>query len=51
MTMTSIYESEVEKFCIELLQEQGYLSPEALEIEGEGASDVVLRGRLQITDR
>ena len=47
--MTSIYESEVEKYCIELLQEQGYsyLSPEALGAEREKFSDVVLHTRLK----
>ena len=47
--MTKIYESDVEKLCIGLLQEQGYsyLSPEALESEREKPSDIVLYARLK----
>jgi type I restriction enzyme R subunit len=47
--MNKIYESDVEKFCIELLQTQGYtyLSPEDQEIERDGVVEVVLRERLQ----
>ncbi len=47
--MTKIYESDIENFCIELLEKQGYtyLSPEEQEVERTDLSDVVLRGRLK----
>ncbi len=47
--MTKIYESDIENFCIELLEKQGYtyLSPEEQEIERADLADVVLRGRLK----
>ena len=50
-TMTKIYESDIEKFAIELLQKQGYtyFSPEEQEPERESLSEVVLRGRLKAT--
>ncbi len=46
---TTIYESDVENFVIELLQNQGYsyLSPEEQERERVSLSDVVLRARLE----
>ncbi len=48
--MTKIYESDIENFCIELLEKQGYtyLSPEEQEVERADLSDVVLRGRLKM---
>ncbi len=48
--MTKIYESDIENFCIELLEKQGYtyLSPEEQEIERADLADVVLRGRLKM---
>jgi type I restriction enzyme R subunit len=48
--MTKIYESDIEKFCIELLESQGfdYLSPEEHEIERKAnLSEVVLQDRLR----
>lgn len=47
--MTSIFESDVERFVIELLQGQGfiYLSPEKQEEERTNLSDVVLKDRLK----
>ena len=47
--MSNIYESDVEKFVIELLQEQGYryLSAEEQAQERGTFSDVVLRDRLK----
>lgn len=47
--MTKIFESDIEKFTIELLEKQGYvyLSPEEQETERQNLSDVVLRGRLK----
>jgi type I restriction enzyme R subunit len=47
--MTKIFESDIEKFTIELLEKQGYvyLSPEEQETERPNLSDVVLRGRLK----
>ncbi len=47
--MTKIYESDVEKFCIELLQTQGYkyLTPENQEEERGGVTEVVLKERIQ----
>lgn len=47
--MTKIYESDIEKLVIELLEIQGYsyLSPEDQEAERENLSDVALRGRLK----
>jgi len=47
--MTKIYESDIENFCIELLENLGYtyLSPEEKEVEREDLSDIVLRGRLK----
>ncbi len=42
--MTPIYESDIEHFVIDLLEEQGveYLSPEQQEAERENLSEVVL---------
>ena len=47
--MLSLYESEVEKWVIELLQEQGYtyLSPEEQKRGRGDFSEVVFRGRLK----
>jgi type I restriction enzyme, R subunit len=48
--MTKIYESDIEKFCIELLESQGfdYLSPKEHEIERKAnLSEVVLQDRLR----
>ena len=47
--MTTLYESDVEQFAIDLLEKQGYsyLSPEALEPERQNLSEVVLPGRLK----
>jgi len=47
--MTPIYESDVEKLCIELLEEQGYryLSPEDQETERGELSEVILKDRLR----
>ena len=47
--MTSLYESDVEKFAIELLEKQGYayLSPEEQALERSNHSEVVLRNHLK----
>lgn len=47
--MTKIFESTIEEFVIELLQNQGwqYLSPEEQELERASLSEVVLNNRLQ----
>ena len=47
--MTTLYESDVEQFAIDLLEKQGYsyLSPEALEPERQNLSEVVLQSRLK----
>ena len=47
--MTTLYESDVEKFAVELLEKQGYvyLSPEEQESERGDLSEVVLRSRLK----
>ncbi len=47
--MTKIYESDIENFAIELLEQQGYvyLAPEDQEEERGGLSEVILRGRLK----
>jgi type I restriction enzyme, R subunit len=47
--MGPLYESDVEKLCIELLEEQGYryLSPEGQEAERGELSEVILKNRLQ----
>lgn len=47
--MTQIFESTIEEFVIELLQNQGwqYLSPEDQELERSNLSEVVLKNRLQ----
>lgn len=47
--MSNIYESDVEKLCIELLVEQGYnyLSPEDQEAERGGLLEVILKDRLR----
>ena len=47
--MTKLYESDVEKLAIEMLEKQGYvyLSPEKQEAERQNLSDVVLRARLK----
>lgn len=47
--MTPIYESDIEKMCIELLEEQGfkYLSPEDQEKERINLSEVILKDRLR----
>ncbi|MEN6510972.1 MAG: type I restriction endonuclease subunit R [Chloroherpetonaceae bacterium] len=47
--MTKIFESTIEEFVIELLQNQGwqYLSPEKMEIERPNLSEVVLKNRLK----
>jgi len=49
--MSKIFESDIEKLVIEILQEQGYsyLSPEKQEMERENLSDIVLRIRLKTT--
>lgn len=46
--MTKIYESDIEKFCIELLVSQGYiyLTPEQQEIERSDLTEVILKNRL-----
>lgn len=46
--MTTLYESDVEKLAIALLEKQGYshISPEQQSTEREKTSDVVLYGRL-----
>jgi type I restriction enzyme R subunit len=48
--MTGIFESNVEEFVIELLQNQGfkYLSPEDQELERPDLSEVVLKKRLRL---
>lgn len=47
--MTNIFESNIEEFVIELLQNQGwqYLAPEEQELERANLSDVVLKKRLK----
>ena len=47
--MTALYESDVEKFAIELLERQGYsyIPPERQETERDSVSEVVLRNRLE----
>ncbi len=47
--MTKIFESTIEEFVIELLQNQGwqYLSPEEQELERPNLSEVVLKNRLK----
>lgn len=47
--MEKIYESDIEKFCIELLVTQGYtyLTPEEQEVERPDLSEVILKGRLR----
>jgi type I restriction enzyme, R subunit len=47
--MTPLYESDVEKLCIELLEEQEYcyLSPEDQEAERGELSEVILKNRLR----
>jgi type I restriction enzyme R subunit len=47
--MTKIFESTIEQFVIELLQNQGwqYLSPEEQELERSSLSEVVLKHRLK----
>jgi len=47
--MTKIFESTIEEFVIELLQNQGwqYLPPEEQELERSGLSEVVLKNRLK----
>ena len=47
--MNTIFESTIEEFVIELLQNQGwqYLSPEEQELERPDLSDVVLKDRLK----
>jgi type I restriction enzyme R subunit len=47
--MTKIFESTIEEFVIELLQNQGwqYLSPEEQELERPNLSEVVLKSRLK----
>lgn len=47
--MTKIFESTIEEFVIELLQNQGwqYLSPEDQELERPNLSEVVLKSRLK----
>ena len=47
--MTKIYESDIEKWVLELLEKQGYvyLSPDEQEMERPDLSEVVLRGRLE----
>ena len=47
--MTPLYESDVEKLAIEMLEKQGYvyLSPEKQEAERQNLSDVVLRAHLK----
>ena len=46
--MSKIFESTIEEFVIELLQNQGwqYLSPEEQELERPNISEVVLKSRL-----
>lgn len=47
--MTKIFESTIEEFVIELLQNQGwqYLAPEEQELERSDLSEVVLKNRLK----
>ncbi|MBU3965413.1 DEAD/DEAH box helicase, partial [Patescibacteria group bacterium] len=47
--MTKMFESDIEKFVIELLEKQGfeYVSPEGLAGEREKLTEVVLIGRLR----
>lgn len=47
--MTKIFESTIEEFVIELLQNQGwqYLTPEQMELERQDLSEVVLKDRLK----
>jgi type I restriction enzyme R subunit len=47
--MSKIFESTIEEFVIELLQNQGwkYLSPEEQELERPNLSEVVLKNRLK----
>jgi len=47
--MTKIFESTIEEFAIELLQNHGwqYLSPEEQELERQNLSDVVLKNHLK----
>ena len=47
--MTALYESDVEKFAIELLERQGYsyIPPERQETERDSVSEVVLRNRFE----
>ena len=47
--MTTLYESDVENFAVELLKKQGYayLSPEEQTLERGNHSEVVLRARLK----
>src|SRR3989344_3027113 len=47
--MTKIFESTIEEFVIELLQNQGfeYLAPEEQELERPNLSEVVLKNRLK----
>ena len=47
--MTTLYESDVENFAVELLNKQGYayLSPEEQTLERGNQSEVVLRARLK----
>ena len=47
--MTTLYESDIERLAVELLENRGwlYLSPEAQEAERQNLTDVVLRARLK----
>ena len=47
--MSKIFESTIEEFVIELLQNQGwqYLSPEEKELERQKLSEMVLKNRLK----
>jgi len=47
--MTKIFESTIEEFVIELLQNQGwqYLSPEEQELERQNLNEVILKNRLK----
>ena len=47
--MTALYESDVEKLAIELLERQGYsyIPPERQKTERDSVSEVVLRNRLE----
>ena len=47
--MTKLYEDDIEKLVIELLEKQGYvyLSPDEQEAERPDLQEVVLRGRLE----